>query len=73
MHKIFFGLGSQYFATFSTSGKQGFSIERCLYPEIELNWIEFIDKQPMKAGQGLKKSLAMRRLTQKKNDAHTQK
>jgi len=27
----------------------------------------------MKAGQGLKKSLAMRRLTQKKNDAHTQK
>jgi len=25
---------------------------------------EFIDKQPMKAGQGLKKSLAMRRLTQ---------
>ena len=41
--------------------------------EIELNWIEFIDKQPMKAGQGLKKSLAMRRLKQKKNDAHTQK
>jgi len=33
----------------------------------------FINKQPMKAGQGLKRSLATQRLTQKKNDTHTHK
>ena len=33
----------------------------------------FIDKQPMKAGQGWKRSLATQRLTQKKNDTHTHK
>jgi len=33
MYKIFFGPRSQYFATFAVSGKQGFSIERCLFPE----------------------------------------
>jgi len=36
MYKIFFGVRSQYFATFAISGGVlvGFSIERCLFPEI---------------------------------------
>jgi len=34
MYKIFFGLKSQYFATFAISGKQGLLLERCLCPEI---------------------------------------
>jgi len=33
---------------------------------------EFIDKQPMKAGQGLKSSLATQK-HRKKNDTHTHK
>ena len=36
-------------------------------------YLYFIDKQPMKAGQGLKKSLTTQRLTQKKNDTHAHK
>ena len=34
IYKIFFGLRSQYFAAFAISGKQGFSVKRCLRPEV---------------------------------------
>jgi len=45
--------------------------ESVLYLWCTINfYLYFIDKQPMKAGQILKKSLATQRLTQKKNDTH---
>jgi len=41
--------------------------------EFFIYFILFINKQPMKVGQGLKRSLATQRLTQKKNGTHTHK
>jgi len=38
--------------------KKSFCRSLILGPLICIYWIEFIDKQPMKAGQGLKSSLA---------------
>ena len=46
----------------------------CRGDRIKLSIWVFIDKQPMKAGQGLKWTLATLKLTQKKeNDTHTHK